>query len=1075
MLLSDFSIRRPVSTVVIIIALMCLGLLALNKLRVNQIPDVEQPVMVVQVPYPGASPETVEREICNRVEKALQSIPQVYQMRTTCSESNAQIVIIFNFKKNMSEAADEIRNAIASVRHKLPVEMREPVLRRLDPSAQPIMQLALSSTTQGFADISRLAEDVLADRFRGIDGVAVVNVNGSLRRELSVLLRAEKLREFNVSVTEVVNALRMQNTTAPVGRVIGTLDEQSIRLVGRIESPREFNNIVIKRRGDEIVRLGQVASVEDGFAELTGLSLRNGHPNVGLSVTRSRDASTVTVANKVRETIDEINKTLPAGTRLEVTQDGGKDAENSLRNVIEALIFGAGLTIFVVYAFLNSWRSTLITGLSLPTSAIAAFIAVWAAGFTLNFMTLLGLSLAIGVLIDDAIVVRENIVRHMELGADRMTASRVGTAEIGLAVTATTFSIIAVFIPVAFMGGGAGEWFRPFAVTVAASVLVSLYISFTLDPMLSAYWGDPPGYSKQEKRGVSKVLKRFNEWFDHQADRYGNVIAWALHHRKWMTAIALATFVGAIVLQLTIGSSTFLPPSDYGTIAIDVRTPSSASLEYAKLKVEKAAELARTIAETKATNSTVQAGGGRVYVDIGKPNTRSRSSFAIARELRGLVARLVGAEYVVIDDLNQGVRKPVQIQFSGPDYRRLMAITGDYMEKMKGIKGAVDVGLSEQEPKDELKIELDRGLANNLGISVGDAAQALRVAFAGVEVGDWVDPAGETRDVSVRLHPDDRVDASNIEHLPIAVGGSNMMVPLDQIAAITMGKGPAQVQHLDGKRMVAVTANTDGRASGEVTADALKLAKNIDFPTGYGITLGGASRDQQEVFREMFIALVMGIALMYLVLVMQFGSFTAPLPVMLSLPLSLIGVVLALLVTGGSLNLMSFIGIIMLMGLVAKNAILLLDCARKEEAKGIDREEALMHAGRVRLRPILMTTFALIAGMTPVALALGEGGEFYRPMAVAIIGGTITSTLLTLLVVPTFYDSIEIARDRAFAKYRWRAGLRNPAIAFAMTFVEAIFAVTGVRGLYRLAKKGFGRIAGRRETPVVRPGIETGD
>ncbi len=770
-------------------------------------------------------------------------------------------------------------------------------------------------------------------------------------------------------------------------------------------------------------------------------------------MTRSRDASTVTVANKVRDMMGEINKTLPAGTKLEVTQDGGKDADNSLRNVIEALIFGAGLTIFVVYAFLNSWRSTLITALSLPTSAIAAFIAVWACGFTLNFMTLLGLSLAIGVLIDDAIVVRENIVRHMERGVDRMTASRVGTAEIGLAVTATTFSIIAVFIPVAFMGGGAGEWFRPFALTVAASVLVSLYISFTLDPMLSAYWGDPIGYSKQEKKGVSKVLKRFNEWFDHQADRYGNLIAWALHHRRWMTAIALVTFVGAIVLQLTVGSSTFLPPSDYGTIAIDVRTPSSASIDYAKLKVEKAAELARTIAEVKATNSNVFAGGGRVYVDLGKPKTRSRSSFAIARELRALVTRLVGAEYVVIDDMNQGVRKPVQIQFSGPDYRRLMGITGDYMEKMKKIPGAVDVGLSEQEPKDELKIELDRGLANNLGISVGDAAQALRVAFAGVEVGDWVDPAGETRDVSVRLHPDDRVDASNIEHLPIAVSGSNMMVPLDQIATITMGKGPAQIQHLDGKRMVAVSSNTDGRASGEVTADALKLAKQIDFPEGYGLTLGGASRDQQEVFREMFIALVMGIALMYLVLVMQFGSFTAPLPVMLSLPLSLIGVVLALLATRGSLNLMSFIGVIMLMGLVAKNAILLLDCARKEEAKGVDREEALMHAGRVRLRPILMTTFALIAGMTPVALALGEGGEFYRPMAVAIIGGTITSTFLTLLVVPTFYDSIEIARDHAFAKYRWRAERRNPFVAFVLTFVEALLTLIGVRSVYRASKR----------------------
>ncbi|HUQ29754.1 MAG TPA: efflux RND transporter permease subunit, partial [Usitatibacter sp.] len=720
MLLSDFSIRRPVSTIVIIIALMCLGLLALNKLRVNQIPDVEQPVMVVVVPYPGASPETVEREIINRVEKSLQSIPQVYQIRSTANESSAQVVIIFNFKKNMSEAADEIRNAIASVRHKLPVEMREPILRRIDPAAQPIMQLALSSDTQTHAEISRLAEDVLSDRFRSIDGVAVVNVNGSLRRELSVLLRAEKLREFNVSVTEVVNALRQQNTTAPVGRIKGTLDEQSIRLVGRIESPKDFNDIVIKRRGNEIVRLGQVATVEDGFAELAGFSLRNAHPNVGISVTRSRDASTVTVAAKIRDMVDEINKTLPKGTKMEVTQDGGKDAENSLRNVIDALAFGAILTIFVVYAFLNSWRSTLITGLSLPTSAIAAFIAVWACGFTLNFMTLLGLSLAIGVLIDDAIVVRENIVRHMEAGEDRMMASRNGTAEIGLAVMATTFSIIAVFIPVAFMGGGAGEWFRPFALTVAASVMVSLYISFTLDPMLSAYWGDPIGYQHQEKRGISKVLKRFNVWFDHQADRYGNVIAWALHHRKWMTAIAIVTFILALVLQGTIGGSTFLPPSDYGTIAIDVRTPSSASLEYAKLKTEKAAELARTIKETKATNSTVYAGGGRVYVDIGKPHTRSRTIWDISKDLRAHVSRVVGAEYTVIDDLNQGVRKPVQIQFSGPDSRRLMAITGDFMERMKKIPGAVDVGLSEQDPKDELKIELDRGLANNLGISVGD-------------------------------------------------------------------------------------------------------------------------------------------------------------------------------------------------------------------------------------------------------------------------------------------------------------------------------------------------------------------
>jgi HAE1 family hydrophobic/amphiphilic exporter-1 len=1053
MFLSNFSIRQPVTTVAIIIVLMCLGLLALSSLRVNERPDVEQPVLVVTVAYPGASPETVEREIINRVEKGLQSIPQVYEIRSTAYEGRAEMVVIFNFDKNMSEAADEIRNAIASVRHKLPIEMREPVLFRVDPSAWPIMQLALSSRSLSHAEISRLAEDELADRFRAIDGVATVNVNGALQRELSVLLHAQKLREYNVSVAEVVNALRAQNTTAPVGRVKGELEEQSIRLVGRIESPREFEDIVVKRSGDEIVRLGQVATVEDGFAEVGSYSLRNGNPNVGMSIIRSRESSTITVASKVRELVDEINRDLPADTKLEITQDGGRDAESNLNNVIHALVFGAGLTVFVVYAFLNSWRSTLITALSLPTSAITAFIAVWLCGFTLNFMTLLGLSLAIGVLIDDAIVVRENIVRHMERGEDRVTAARNGTAEIGLAVTATTFSIISVFIPVAFMGGVAGEWFRPFALTVVASVLVSLLISFTLDPMLSAYWGDPPGYAHRPRKYLSAWLSKFNTWFDHQADRYGNVIAWALHHRKSMAAISVASFVLAIALQATVGGSSFLPSTDAGMIAIDVRTPSSSSLEYNKLKVERAAELARQIPETIATNSTVNATGGRVYVDLGNSTERKRKAWDIAEELRGQLARLVGAEYVVLTDLNMGAQKPVQVQFFGPDSRRLLEITSAFMEQMRKIPGAVDVGLSEQEPMDELKIELNRGLANQLGISVNDAAQALRVAFAGVEVGDWVDPVGESRDVAVRLHPDDRVDASNIEHLPVAVGGSNMLVPLEQIAKITIDKGPSRIQHLDGNRVVTVSANAQGRSPGEVTADAVKIAEAIDFPQGYGISLGGASRDQQEIFREMGISLVMGIAVMYLVLVMQFGSFTAPLPVMLSLPLSLIGVVVALLLTRGTLNLMSFIGIIMLMGLVAKNAILLLDCARKEEAQGVDREEALMHAGRVRLRPILMTTFALVAGMVPVAIGVGEGGEFYRPMAVAIIGGIITSTLLTLLVIPTFYDSIEISRERAIAKFHARAERWNPALAFATTVVEAILTLVLVRAIYRLCRQ----------------------
>ncbi|HSI54144.1 MAG TPA: efflux RND transporter permease subunit, partial [Ramlibacter sp.] len=1013
MFLSDFSIKRPVATVVIVLGLMCLGLLALKNLRVNETPDVEQPVLVVNIAYPGASPETVEREIINRVEKTLQSVTGVYEMRSTAKDSNAQFVIIFNFKKNMIEASDEVRNAIATVRYKLPIEMREPVLFRVDPSSQPIMNLALSSSKQSQAEISRLAEDDLSDRLRGIDGVATVEVGGSLKRELSILLKSDRMREFNVGVADVIAAVQSANTNAPVGRIVGPLKDQSIRLIGRIESPSEFGQIIIKRQGDQVVRLSQVATTVDGFAERQSFSLRSANPNVSLYVTRSREASTVSVANRVRKMVADINKTLPAGTHLDVTYDGGEGAQDNLNNVIHSLTLGAMLTILVVFVFLNSWRSTLITATSLPTSAIAAFIAVWLCGFTLNFMTLLGLSLAIGVLIDDAIVVRENIVRHMERGADRMTAASQGTAEIGMAVAATTFSIIAIFIPVAFMPGVAGEWFRPFALTVACSVLVSLFISFTLDPMLSAYWGDPVNYHHAQDRGrLSQVLRRFNEWFDHQADRYGDVIAWALHHRRWMAAAAVGSLAAALALQWGFGGQSFLPVSDSDTIAIEVRTPSSASLEYTKLKVEKAAELARTLPETLATNSRVNIGGGRVYVDIGKNATRNRTSQKVAVDLRKLMAQLVGAEYVVLDDLNNGARKPVEIRFYGTDSRALLDIANAFMERMRTVPGAVDVGLSELSPKDELRIELNRGLANSLGISVTDAAQSLRVAFAGVEVGDWIDPSGQARDVAVRLDPNDRVDAANIERLPISVPRSNMVVPLNQIATVTMGVGPAQIQHLNGRRMIAVSANAQGRASGDVTKDALNLAKSIEYPAGFGVELGGAGKDQKEVFSAMITALVMGVGCMYLILVMQFGSFTAPLGVMISLPLSLIGVVVALLITRSTINLMSLIGVIMLMGLVAKNAILLLDAARKREAEGEDRESALMAAGRSRLRPILMTTFALIAGMLPVAIGIGEGGDFYRPMAIAIIGGTITATFLTLLVVPAFYDSIEIARDR---------------------------------------------------------------
>lgn len=1049
MLLSDFSIKRPIVTVVVAIALMAVGWMALSKLRVNERPDITPPILQVDISYPGASPETVEREILDRLEKSMRGIPGVHELRAWANEGGGVFRIEFEFNKNLIEATDDVRNSIASVRYKLPHEMREPIIRKEDADAWPIMTLSLSSSSQSHMDLSVLAEKEISDRLRGIPGVAVINVSGELKRELSVLLRSEKLRMHNISVAEVQNALLNHNLTAPSGKLQSDLEDRSIRLLGRLKTPEDFSQIMLKRNGNKILRLGDVADVVDGNAQPQKLSYYNGHLSVGIIVVRTRDASTVAVSKLVRKELDEIRKQLKPGTVIEVVQDGGEMAEQSLNNVIEALILGAGLTIFVVYAFLNSWRSTLITALALPTSVLAAFIAVWIVGLSLNFMTLLGLSLAIGVLIDDAIVVRENIVRHMELGKDRITASREGTREIGMAVMATTFSIVAVFVPVIFISGGPGQWSKPFALTVVASVLVSLFISFSLDPMLSSRWGDPVGYQHAAKRGISSVLKQFNTWFDHQADRYSLVIRWALGNRRAIAIISIASLIAAITLQLLKGGTSFLPAGDNGRLVIDIRLPSGASLEYARAKTEQAAEFARNLPEIKSVYSDIGRDNSRLSLDVGMPSERHRDAASIAKELRASMSRLVGAEYAVQDDTSNGSDKPLRINFYGQDSRKLMEITESFMIELRKLKGAVDVGIGEQDAMPELQIELNRSVASSLGISVSDVSQTLRLAFAGDEIGDWIDPAGETRDVTLRLHPDDRTDLAALARVPLLVSGSNSVIPLEQIATIFMGKAPARITHIDGKRTLSVTSNVEGAHQGDVINQAVKLAASIDFPPGYGIQLGGAGKDQNEVFSAMFIALISGIVLMYFILVVQFNSFLAPVAVLMSLPLSLIGVVIALVSTGHTLNLMSFIGIIMLMGLVAKNAILLLDCAREKEKEGFSREDALMYAGRSRFRPILMTTFALIAGMLPIAIGMGEGGKFYQPLAVAIIGGTITSTILTLLMIPTFYDSIEIASERLVAKYNRRAEQRGTLVSTVFTAVEVILTLIFLRLIYR--------------------------
>ncbi len=1027
MILSDFSIKRPLVVVVVTITLMLFGYFALSNLKTNQFPDVQPPVLVVNVPYPGASPETVEREILNRVEDSMSTIPGIRDIRSYARDSSATIVVIFEFDKDLTAAAQELRDSISTVRDKLPTEMKEPFINRADPNAQPVMSLALSSESKTPLELSKIADIEIARVLRSVPGVSLVSLEGELEREMTVFLNTNAMREAKVSASEVTNALRSQNLAAPVGRVVDGFHEQSIRIQGRLRDVAEFEQMVVKQNGDQAIRLGQIAQIVDGGAEQRRLSFFNGKKALGIDIVKARDASTISVTDEIKARIEEIKPLLPAGVELTVVQDQGEDVAASMRNVTEALGLGALLTIVVVFIFLNSWRSTLITSLALPTSVLASFIAVWACGFTLNFMSLLGLSLAIGVLIDDAIVVRENIVRHMEMGKDNMTAAREGTREIGMAVFATTMSIVAVFIPIAFMDGMTGQWFKPFGLTVACSVLVSLFISFTIDPMLSAYWHDPDHDKTKKRTGVGAVLQKFNIWFDGLSVRYSQLIRWALKHPWSMWCIAFFALFGALALQVSKGGFGFMPDTDNGAFIVQIRAPSEASIEYTRLKAAQVEAITRAVPEQLYTQTTVGVQSNitraQVFVRLQPEKDRHRTAKEIAEDVRGQIKTLVGAEFTVLADLNGGGGggdgKKLQIQFRGPDSKVLDGIVMDFVEKLKLVPGAVDVGLSAQDPKPELQVEVDRGLSASLGLSMNDVASALRLAFAGAEIGDWVDPTGETRNVFVRIRPEERATVQNLEQLPLMSTKTGAMVPLEQVATVTLGKGPALIEHLDRETMMAVSANVQGRSLGEVNADAMKLVKAIDFPPGYDMVVGGEARDMQEVFGRMGQALLLAAVLMYLILVVQFHSFAAPVAIMLSLPLSLIGVVVALLIGKSTLNLMSLIGIVMLMGIVAKNAILLIDCARKKEQnEGLNLEDSLVAAGRERLRPILMTTFALVAGMLPVAIGIGEGSGFYRPLGISVIGGTITATVLTLLVVPTFYESIEKGKRRIKARFK---------------------------------------------------------
>ena len=1033
MFLSDLSIKQPVLATMMIAALAVLGLTSYRALKVDLFPDVEFPVVVVTTRYTGASPETVERDVSKKIEEAVNTVEGVRHIESTSQEGLSSVVVNFNIGVPTLNASQDIRGKVSAIRGNLPREIDEPIIQRMDPSAAPIVSVAIDAPALTPRAVSDLADKVVKRRLENVPGVGAVNLVGEAKREVQVVVDRTRLEAYNLSLAQVVDALRTQNVDAPVGTADRGATEAMVRVSARGTSAAQIAEIPVKHVGNRTLLVRDVAQVIDGVEEPRSLAFVDEKPAIALDVQKQAGANTVEVADGVRAAVARMAPELPPGVTLQLVRDDSTFIHESIEDVQVTLVVGGILTIFIVFLFLNSWRSTVITGLTLPISVIAAFIAMRMLGFTLNVLTLMGLSLAIGMLIDDAIVVRENIVRHMQMGNDHLTAAREGTAEIGLAVMATTFTIIAVFIPVAFMGGMVGQFFYQFGITVAAAVLVSLFVSFTLDPMLSSRWYDPDVEEHRKRGFIGRALQGFNKRFDRLHGSYERTLDWSLRHRWVVMLVAVVAFVSAFPILRVLGGD-FMPDFNRGEYQVSFKaTPGTTLRETGDRSRQMAARL-RELPSVEYTYTTIGEAGsqfrpvteGTTYVKL-KPH-RGGTFSAVLREARQKVEQVPGLTFGLTEAGAFG-QKPIQISVRGPEIDGLDRLSRGLVDAMRQIPGIADIENSLEKSKPELRVEVNRQRASDLGIPVSTIAATMQAGVVGQVATTIQDAAGDNHDVRVRLRADQRRFSEDLLLLNVATDKDDankdkILKPLSEVANVLPGTGPSSIRRRDLVREVRVSANTDGRPLQEVSNDIDEAGRKLNLPAGYDIVAGGDTEELVIMFQNMFQALFLAVVFIYLILASQFGSFAHPLAIMLSLPLSLVGVAGMLFFTKDTLNIMSMIGLIMLMGLVTKNAILLVDFANHGRAKGLSRHQALLQAGTTRLRPIVMTTMAMIFGMLPLAFAIGAGAEMRAPMARAVIGGLITSTLLSLLVVPVVYTFLDDFRPAAILGWVTR---RKPA------------------------------------------------
>jgi multidrug efflux pump subunit AcrB len=1044
MWITRVSIANPVFATMVMVALCVLGLFSYGKLGVEQMPDVSFPGAFIEVSYPGASPEAVEREVTKLIEEGLNSIAGVQRITSRSFEGRSQTSVEFGLDTDMARAMQDVRDRLAVVQASFPRDAKAPLVSRFNnDNAQAVVNLALLSKTRSARELSILGDQVIGRRLQRVAGVARVDISGLAAREVRINLDPERLRAYGVTPAEISAALNAANADQPVGVLSDTVGDSILRVEGRVRDPRRFADIVVARRNGLPLLLGDLGQLVEREQEPDSLARVNGQRAINFNIYKQQDANIVATGEAIKAAMAEIRKTLPPDVELTLIYAASDFVKGSLAGLRHTLIEGALLTVAIVFLFLHSWRSTIITGLTLPIAVISSFIAVYAFGFTLNFMTMMALSLCIGLLIDDAIVVRENIVRHLRMGKDHLQAAREGTDEIGLAVMATTFAICAVFVPMAFMGGIVGKFFFPFGVTVVVAVLVSLFVSFTLDPMLSSVWHDPPSARLRQLWGVGRLIR----WTDFGMDRlhaiYEAVMRWAFGPRRyrvvgvpafgrpfaadgrrdkarprrlrWATltprgvvlAIGGVSFICAIGLAPLVGTE-FIPQTDQSFTQLAIRMPVGASLERSDAKVRQVEDIVAGFPEVRTISTSVggegtglQVGRNQAVLNIGlvDRSDRDRSQKSIEDAIRAKIASIPGIEVSV------GFDRPIYVAILGSDAQVLAKIATDFDEQVKKIPGITDVELSVKPGLPAYAVRLRPGAVRELGITAPQLAASLRAYVNGDIATYWTTPDGEQVQVLLRLPHDQRQRIDQMRNLPVAFAADGTPITLASVATIEPVTNPEVIRRQNLQRREAIFAGVKDRPAGDVGADVQKLIKATTLPPGYSFDIGGSQTQQQnEAFAAMVSAMVLAVIFIYIVLASQFGSFVQPIAIMASLPLALIGVMVALLFWHSTLNIFSMIGLVMLMGLVTKNAILLVDFANRARKAGASVPDALLQAGLTRMRPIIMTTAAMVFGMLPLALALNDGAEIQAPMGRAIIGGVITSTLLTLLVVPVLYS-----------------------------------------------------------------------